>query len=128
LIKVAGTGKVNPVRNSSGALNPAGIIIKPDPVAEQRSIISNGVKVGNGTAKPAIIGELNKTKKERSRKDVKEKFLGWALRCFYGSRSAFRSILGAANRFTVCGATSDYPSFDESGLSFCKDGRRKDKW
>ena len=37
-------GQVNPVRNSSGALNPAGIIIKPNPAAEQRGIISNGVK------------------------------------------------------------------------------------
>jgi len=36
-------GNVNPVRNSSGALNPAGIIIKPNPAAEQRGIISNGV-------------------------------------------------------------------------------------
>ncbi|MCJ7705608.1 MAG: hypothetical protein MUO28_08735, partial [Desulfobacterales bacterium] len=49
--------KVNPVRNSSGpsprrsgpshaggALNPAGIILKPNPAAEQRGIISNGVK------------------------------------------------------------------------------------
>ena len=46
--------KVNPVRNSSEALNPAlrggtpygaepGIILKSNPVAEQRSIISNGV-------------------------------------------------------------------------------------
>jgi hypothetical protein len=35
---------VNPVRNSSGALNPAGIILKCDPAAEQRGIISNGVK------------------------------------------------------------------------------------
>ena len=35
--------KVNPVRNSSGALNPAGIILKSNPVAEQRGIISNGV-------------------------------------------------------------------------------------
>jgi ABC-type uncharacterized transport system auxiliary subunit len=35
---------VNPVRNSGGALNPAGIIIKPNPAAEQRGIISNGVK------------------------------------------------------------------------------------
>ena len=41
---------VNPVRNSSrcdskpsGALNPAGIIIKPNSAAEQRGIISNGV-------------------------------------------------------------------------------------
>ena len=36
---------VNPVRNSSGALNPAGIILKCNPAAEQRGIISNGVKV-----------------------------------------------------------------------------------
>ncbi len=46
--------KVNPVRNSSGALaalsrgrsglNPAGIILRSDPAAEQRGIISNGVK------------------------------------------------------------------------------------
>jgi radical SAM superfamily enzyme YgiQ (UPF0313 family) len=35
---------VYPVRNSSGALNPAGIILKCDPAAEQRDIISNGVK------------------------------------------------------------------------------------
>ncbi len=42
--------KINPVRNSSrcdskpsGALNPAGIIIKPNPAAEQQGIISNGV-------------------------------------------------------------------------------------
>ena len=35
---------VNPVRNSSGALNPAGIVLKCNPAAEQRSIISNGVK------------------------------------------------------------------------------------
>ena len=33
-----------PVRNSSGALNPAGIILKCNPDAEQRGIISNGVK------------------------------------------------------------------------------------
>jgi len=35
---------VNSVRNSSGALDPAGTIIKPNPAAEQRGIISNGVK------------------------------------------------------------------------------------
>ncbi len=34
---------VNPVRNSSGALNPAGIILKSNVAAEQRGIISNGV-------------------------------------------------------------------------------------
>jgi hypothetical protein len=41
MLKIAG---VNPVRNSSGALNPAGIIAKSNPAAEQRGIISNGVK------------------------------------------------------------------------------------
>jgi len=39
---------VNPVRNSSGALNPAGIILRSNPAAEQRGIISNGVKSGKG--------------------------------------------------------------------------------
>jgi hypothetical protein len=45
-------GEVNPVRNSSrydskpsGALNLAGIIIKPDSAAQQRGIISNGVNI-----------------------------------------------------------------------------------
>ena len=38
------SNRVNPVRNSSGALNPAGIILKSNPAAEQRGIISNGVK------------------------------------------------------------------------------------
>jgi len=56
----AGKERVNPVRNSSGALNPAlrggtpygaepGIILKPNPAAEQRGIISNGVKVSPET-------------------------------------------------------------------------------
>ena len=35
---------INPVRNSSGALNPTGTIPKCDPASEQRGIISNGVK------------------------------------------------------------------------------------
>ncbi len=35
---------MNPVRNSCGASNPAGIILGPNPAAEQRGIISNGVK------------------------------------------------------------------------------------
>jgi hypothetical protein len=35
---------VNPVRNSSGASNTAGIILRPNSAAEQRGIISNGVK------------------------------------------------------------------------------------
>jgi len=37
--------KVNPVRNSSGALYTAGMILKSNPAAEQRGIISNGVKL-----------------------------------------------------------------------------------
>jgi hypothetical protein len=36
--------EVNPVRNSNGALNPSGIILKLNPTAEQWGIISNGVK------------------------------------------------------------------------------------
>jgi hypothetical protein len=36
---------VNPVRNSSGALNPGGIVLKCNPAAKQGGIISNGVKV-----------------------------------------------------------------------------------
>jgi putative ABC transport system permease protein len=43
------SGGVNPVRNSSGGLNPAGIISKSNPVIggtiEQRDIISNGVNI-----------------------------------------------------------------------------------
>jgi radical SAM superfamily enzyme YgiQ (UPF0313 family) len=39
---------VNPVRNSGGALNPPGIILKCDPPAGQWDIISNGVKGLNG--------------------------------------------------------------------------------
>jgi hypothetical protein len=35
---------INPVRNSNGVLNPAGIILGLNPAAEQRGIISNGVK------------------------------------------------------------------------------------
>ena len=53
--------EVNPVRNSSrcdskpsGALNPAGITIKPNPAVEQRGIISNGVK-----AKAKALGLKN---------------------------------------------------------------------
>jgi len=36
--------RVNPVRNSIGAINPSEIILKSDPTAEQQGIISNGVK------------------------------------------------------------------------------------
>jgi hypothetical protein len=42
---------VNPVRNSSGASNPAGTILGPNPAvggtAEQQGIISNGVNGGS---------------------------------------------------------------------------------
>jgi hypothetical protein len=37
--------QVNPVRNSGGTLNPAGIILKSNPAAEQGGIISNGVNM-----------------------------------------------------------------------------------
>ncbi len=40
---------VNPVRNSSGVSKPAGIILGPNPAAEQRGIISNGVKIDEET-------------------------------------------------------------------------------
>jgi len=47
---------VNPVRNSSrrdskpsGVSKPAGIILGPNPAAEQRGIISNGVKIDGET-------------------------------------------------------------------------------
>ena len=36
-----------PRYNSSGALNPAGIILKSNPAADQRGIISNGVKTSS---------------------------------------------------------------------------------
>jgi ABC-type antimicrobial peptide transport system permease subunit len=41
----AESGGVNPVRNSSGALNTAGIIPKSNPAMEQPGIISNGVNI-----------------------------------------------------------------------------------
>jgi len=40
--------QVNPVRNSSRELDPAGIIVKSNPAAEQRGIITNGVKENHG--------------------------------------------------------------------------------
>jgi len=45
---------MSPVRNSSGALNLAGIILKCNLAAEQRSIISNGV---NDHRPPIFIPE-----------------------------------------------------------------------
>jgi hypothetical protein len=61
--------KVNPVRNSSRALNPAlrggtpygaepGIILKSNPVAEQRGIISNGVKLTIFLFHLLLIGDI----------------------------------------------------------------------
>jgi len=59
---------VNPVRNSSGALNPAGIILKSNPAVEQRGIISNGVNIVYlrlknpsllSQVKTSIAGKLN---------------------------------------------------------------------
>ncbi len=35
---------MNPVRNSSGPSNPAGIILELNPAGEHRGAISNGVK------------------------------------------------------------------------------------
>jgi hypothetical protein len=46
--QILNSTSVNPVRNSSGALNPAGIILKSNPAAEQQGIISNGVNHFNG--------------------------------------------------------------------------------
>jgi len=43
IIYFASESEVNPVRNSIGALNPAEIVLKCNPTAEQRGIISNGV-------------------------------------------------------------------------------------
>jgi hypothetical protein len=48
---------VNPVRNSSGELNPAGIILKSNPAAEQRGIISNGVNAWTNLVYPYHIKE-----------------------------------------------------------------------
>jgi ATP-dependent exoDNAse (exonuclease V) beta subunit len=47
------TDLVYPVRNSSGALNPAGINLKCNPAAEHRGIISNGVKKDDLNSKVA---------------------------------------------------------------------------
>jgi len=50
---------VNPVRNSSGALNPAGIILKSNPAVEQRDIISNGVNIVYLRLKnPSLLGQV----------------------------------------------------------------------
>jgi len=45
---------MNPVRNSSWALNPAGIIVGSNPAAEWRGIISNGVKIDEGMVRREI--------------------------------------------------------------------------
>jgi hypothetical protein len=46
-----GISSVNPVRNYSGALIPAGIILKVNPALEQRDIISDGVDISSGEEK-----------------------------------------------------------------------------
>ena len=48
---------VNPVKNSSGALNPAGIILKSNPAAELRGIISNGVNNRRTGVSPVILSK-----------------------------------------------------------------------
>jgi hypothetical protein len=57
-LKVVAT--VNPVRNSSGALNPAGIILKSDPAALQRVIVSNGVDASSKeiAETPSLKGDI----------------------------------------------------------------------
>jgi pyruvate/2-oxoacid:ferredoxin oxidoreductase alpha subunit len=57
MAEAKGVGGVNPVRNASGALNPARIVLKCNPAAEQRRIISNGVKIldGNRAAAYGIL-------------------------------------------------------------------------
>jgi general secretion pathway protein A len=70
-------GEVNPVRNSSGALNPAGIVPKCNPAAEQRGIISNGVKaalifnsfLSEEELLESILQEYGFPSKGRSRKE-----------------------------------------------------------
>jgi general secretion pathway protein A len=69
--------EVNPVRNSSGALNPAGIVPKCNPAAEQRGIISNGVKAAvifnsfltEDELLESILQEYGFASKGRSRKE-----------------------------------------------------------
>jgi len=46
--------QVNPVRNSNGALNPAGIILGLNPAAKQRGIISNGVNLYHANSAEAL--------------------------------------------------------------------------
>jgi len=55
---------IHPVRNSSGALTPAGIILKSNPVAEHRCNVSNGVNPGaefnnNGVNRLSERGETH---------------------------------------------------------------------
>jgi len=48
--------EINPVRNFSGALNPAGIILKSNSAAEQGGIISNRVNLGRILARGSAQG------------------------------------------------------------------------
>jgi len=53
------SGGVNPVRNSSRTLNPAGIGLKSNPTVEQRDIISNGVNIVYLRLKnPSLLGQV----------------------------------------------------------------------
>jgi len=62
----------NPVRNSSGALNPPGIIVKSNPAIEQRGIISNGVKKVEEVTKKSSIRAGKKTSTEKGNKLSRE--------------------------------------------------------
>jgi hypothetical protein len=53
IAKNQGPGWINPVRNSSMALNPGGIVPECTPAAEQWDIISNGVRM-RGYCGPAV--------------------------------------------------------------------------
>jgi hypothetical protein len=50
--------KVNPVRNFSGALNPSGTFIKPNPTSEQQGIISNGVNSTSTNSSQVLVQSL----------------------------------------------------------------------
>ena len=69
--------RVNPVRNSSGALNPTGIIAKSNPATEQRGIISNGV---NGCPMTNVLAKGKNTKAEFPQ-EVQDVFMLSLLTC-----------------------------------------------
>ena len=63
---------VNPVRNSSGALNPTGIILKCNPAAQHWGIISNGVNF-------KVLLQDAQIKKEAKFLDIKGAYGGLAV-------------------------------------------------